>query len=116
MIYTIIKVTLSAALIVGISEISKRSSFLGGLLASLPLTSLLAFVWLYRDTRDTAKIAALSTSIFWLVLPSLILFIALPLLLKKGLTFYPALGASVVVMLACYGGMVLVLAKLGIKL
>ena len=116
MIYTILKVAISAALIVGISEIAKRSSFLGGLLASLPLTSLLAFVWLYRDTRDTAKIAALSTSIFWLVLPSLILFIALPLLLKKGVAFYPALGASVAVMLACYGGMVLVLGKLGIKL
>ena len=67
MIYTILKVAISAALIVGISEIFKRSSFLGGLLASLPLTSLLAFVWLYRDTRDTAKFAALSTSIFWLV-------------------------------------------------
>ena len=95
MIYIILKVSISAALIVGISEISKRSSFLGGLLASLPLTSLLAFVWLYRDTRDTAKIAALSTSIFWLVLPSLILYIALPLLLKKGVAFYPALGTSV---------------------
>ena len=116
MIYTILKVAISAALIVGISEIAKRSSLLGGLLASLPLTSLLAFVWLYRDTRDTAKIAALSTSIFWLVLPSLILFIVLPLLLKKGVEFYPALGTAVVVMLACYGGMVLVLGKLGIKL
>ena len=46
MIYTILKVAISAALIVGISEIAKRSSFLGGLLASLPLTSLLAFIWL----------------------------------------------------------------------
>ena len=50
------------------------------------------------------------------MLPSLILFIALPLLLKKGVAFYPALGTAVVVMLACYGGMVLVLGKLGIKL
>ena len=116
MIYTILKVAISAALIVGISEIAKRSSFLGGLLASLPLTSLLAFVWLYRDTRDTAKIAALSTSIFWLVLPSLVLFVALPLLLKQGVTFYLALATAVAVILGCYGGMVLMLGKLGIKL
>ena len=116
MIYTVLKFAISAALIVGISEISKRSSFMGGLLGSLPFVSLLAFVWLYRDTHDTAKVAALSTSIFWLVLPSLALFIALPMLLKRGVTFYPALGFAIAVMLACYGVMVLVLTKLGIKL
>ena len=116
MIYTVLKFAISAALIVGISEVAKRSSFLGGLLGSLPLVSLLAFVWLYRDTRDTAKVAALSTSIFWLVLPSLGLFIALPVLLKRGVSFYPALGAAVAVMLMGYGAMVFVLTKLGIKL
>jgi len=116
MIYTVLKFAISAALIVGISEISKRSSFLGGLLGSLPLVSLLALVWLYRDTHDPAKVAALSTSIFWLVLPSLALFIALPVLLKRGVAFYPALGTAVVVMLAGYGALVFVLTKLGIKL
>lgn len=116
MSYTILKFTVSAALIVGVSEIAKRSSFLGGLLGSLPLVSLLAFVWLYQDTHDTAKVAALSTSIFWLVLPSLILFLVLPALIKRGVSFYPALTTAVVVMLAGYGGMVVVLGKLGIKL
>ena len=116
MTYTLFKFAISAALLVAVSEISKRSSFAGGLLASLPLTSLLAFLWLWRDTHDSAKISALSTSIFWLVLPSLSLFIALPLFLKKGVAFHPALGASIIVMLACYGGMVLVLGKLGFKL
>ena len=116
MTYTILKFAISAAVLVAVSEISKRSSLVGGLLASLPLTSLLAFLWLWRDTHDSAKISALSTSIFWLVLPSLSLFIALPLFLKKGVAFHSALGASTIVMLACYGGMVLVLGKLGIKL
>lgn len=116
MSYTILKFALSAALIVGVSEIAKRSSFLGGLLGSLPLVSLLAFVWLYQDTRDTAKVAALSTSIFWLVLPSLPLLLVLPALLKRGVSFYPALTMAVVVMLAGYVGMVFVLGKLGIKL
>lgn len=116
MTYTIIKFALSAALLVAVSEIGKRSSFLGGLLASLPLVSLLAMIWLYHDTRDTQKIAALSTSIFWLVLPSLVLFIALPVLLKRGVNFYPALAASVVAMLACYGVTVFTLGKFGIKL
>ena len=116
MTYTILKFAISAAVIVAVSEISKRSSFIGGLLASLPLTSLLAFIWLWRDTRDNAKIAALSTSIFWLVLPSLILFIVLPILLKRGVAFWSSLGISIVTMLAGYGAMVFGLGKFGIKL
>ena len=112
----IIKFALSAAVIVAVAEISKRSSFVGGLLASLPLTSLLAFVWLWQDTRDAQKVAALSTSIFWLVLPSLALFLVLPVLLKRGVNFYPALAASVAAMLASYGAMVFTLGKFGVKL
>src|SRR5215213_6353094 len=72
MIHAIIKFSVSAAILVGVSEIAKRSSLLGGLLASLPLTSLLALIWLWQDTRDPVKVAALSTSILWLVLPSLV--------------------------------------------
>ncbi len=112
----LVKVLVSAAVVVAVAEIAKRSSFVGGLLASLPLTSLLAFVWLWHDTRDAQKIAALSTSILWLVLPSLVLFLALPLLLKRGMDFYPALGASVVAMLGSYGALVFALGKFGVKL
>lgn len=110
----IIKLLISAAIIVAVSEISKRSSSLGGLLASLPLTSFLAMLWLYRDTRDAAKVAALSMSIFWLVLPSLVFFIALPALLKTNLNFYASFAASTAIMLACYGLMLLILKRFGI--
>jgi hypothetical protein len=110
----IIKLLISAAIILAVSEVSKRSSFLGGLLASLPLTSFLAMLWLYHDTKDTAKVASLSTSIFWLVLPSLVFFIALPALLKTGVTFYASFAAATAVMLACYGIMLLVLKRFGL--
>lgn len=116
MTYTILKFAISAAILVAVSEISKRSSFMGGLLVSLPLTSLLAMMWLWRDTHDSGKIAALSTSIFWLVLPSLLLFIALPLLLKRGVMFWPSLGISITAMLVSYGAMIFGLGKFGIKL
>jgi uncharacterized membrane protein (GlpM family) len=104
----IIKLLISAAVIVAVSEISKRNTFVGGLLASLPLTSLLAMLWLYHDTRDAAKVSSLSTSILWLVLPSLAFFIALPALLKIHLNFYASFAAATAIMLACYGLMVLV--------
>ena len=111
----IIKTLISAVLIVAVAEISKRSSFIGALLASLPLVSVLAMIWLYIDTKDTGKVASLATSIFWLVLPSLSLFITLPMLLRTKLNFYFSLVASIVVMLACYGAMLVVLKKFGIK-
>ena len=85
MAYTILKVLLSAIVIVAVSEAAKRSTFIGALIASLPLTSLLAFVWLYAETGDIAKISTLSTEIFWLVIPSLVLFLLLPLFIKSGM-------------------------------
>ena len=107
MIYYTIKIMLSALIIVAVSEVSKRSSLLGALLASLPLMSLLAFVWLYLDTGDTQKVAALSSDIFWLVLPSLPMFLLLPWLLKMGWGFWPGLTTAMVVTAVCYGLMLL---------
>ena len=67
--YYIIKVLISAILIVGISELSKRSSLIGAILASIPFVSVLAFIWIYVDTKNVETISKLSYSIFWLVIP-----------------------------------------------
>lgn len=72
--YYFIKLIITSAIIVAISEISKRSSLIGSILASIPLISFLAFIWLYIETKDVGKIAELSTNIFWLVIPSLSFF------------------------------------------
>ncbi|MCH8498923.1 MAG: DUF3147 family protein [Marinobacter sp.] len=116
MFYYALKVVVTAVLVVLISEIAKRSSLFGALLASVPLTSVLAMLWLYLDTGDVEKVSALASSVFWLVLPSLALFIALPLLLMQGVHFFLSLGISVVVTALCYGAMVMVLRHYGIQL
>ena len=99
-----------------ISEIAKRSSFIGALLASVPLISLLAILWLYVDTKDVSKVSALATSVFWLVLPSLVLFLTLPLLLKQGLHFYLSVSISVGLTVICYWFLFIALNYYGIKL
>ncbi|MEQ8697712.1 MAG: DUF3147 family protein [Bauldia litoralis] len=71
------------------TEVAKRSPALGALVVSLPLTSLLAFIWFYRDAGDTESIAALSQSTFWFILPSLPMFLVLPVLLRAGLVARP---------------------------
>lgn len=97
-----VKVMLSAAVVVAVAEIAKRSTFWAAALASLPLTSLLALVWLYVDTGDTARVAALAQDILWLVLPSLVFFVALPALLRAGVSFWPGLLLSAVLTALAY--------------
>ena len=111
-----LKIGLSALILVAIAEVAKRSTFWAAAVASLPLTSLLAFVWLYLDTGDVQKIATLSGSIFWLVLPSLLLFVLLPLLLRNGLGFWFSLAASIAATALAYLGMIKLLGMLGIRL
>jgi len=106
-----LKVALTAAIIVAVSEIAKRSSFWAAALASLPLTSLLALIWLYVETGNTQKVVALSQDIFWLVIPSLLLFILLPLLLRAGWSFWASLSASSVATAAAYLAMAWLLGR-----
>ena len=113
--YYVIKVLISAILIVAISELSKRSSLLGAILASIPLVSVMAFIWLYIDTKNIETISKLSISIFWLVIPSLVLFITLPILLKY-INFYFALIFSIALTVVSYYIMILILQKFNISL
>jgi hypothetical protein len=111
-----VKVLLTAVVVVAVSEVAKRSSLWGAILASLPLTSLLAFVWLYLDTGNTANIASLSQSIFWLVLASLPLFLALPIMLRAGWPFWPSLGGACAVTVGAYFALVWVLGRMNVQL
>src|SRR5512139_3206553 len=109
-----VKVALTAVVVVAVSEIGKRSPLWAALLASLPLTSLLAFVWLYLDTGEPARVAALADGILWLVLPSLLLFVALPLLLRAGWNFWASLALSCAVTAVGYTVLTWLLARAGI--
>lgn len=111
-----LKILLSAAVLVAVSELAKRSSFWGAALASIPLTSLLAFIWLYLDTGDVQRVINLSNGIFWLVIPSLVLFVALPLLLRSGLNFWLSLLLASAATAISYFGMVKLLPLFGVKL
>lgn len=109
--YYFLKVIISSILIVSIAEISKRNTLFGGVLASLPIVSIMAIIWLYVDTQDLAKIQDLSTSIFWLVLPSLALFLFLPLFLVKGFGFWLSLLFSTAGTVCCYFVMIVLIKK-----
>jgi len=95
--FFLVKLFVSAAIIAAVSEVAKRSPWLGGLIGALPLVSVLAFCWLYYETKDTAKISNLSWEIFWFTIPSLTFFVALPILLKYQIPFvFSLIGAAAI--------------------
>ena len=116
MLYLIAKAAISGILIALASEVARRSPGWGALIVSLPLVSLLSFIWLWRDTRDPERIAALSQGAFWFFLPSIPLFLLLPVLLRAGWSFWAALAAVCVLTIALYAGMTLLAPRLGIKM
>ena len=99
----LIKVLISALVIAAASELAKRQAWLGALIASLPLTSILAMIWLWRDGTESTQIAAFASGILWLILPSLLLFIVLPAMLHAGFSFWTSLGAGCATTVLGYG-------------
>ncbi len=97
-----IKALASGALIAAASEIARRNPGLGGLIVSLPLTSLIALIWLWRDTQDPARIADMAVSSSLYVVASLPAFAVLALLIRKGIGFAPAMIAAALAGMAGY--------------
>src|SRR5437763_15612440 len=116
MFYLFIKAALSGAIVAAVSEIARRYPGWGGLVASLPLTSLLAMVWLYRDTHEPQRVAELSISTFWFSLPSVPLFVVLPVLIRSGVPLWISMAIVIAGTLALYAGWFWAAPRLGIKL
>jgi hypothetical protein len=112
-----LKIVISAVLIGLISEISRRNTAIAALLAALPLVSLISMIWMQQETGDAARIAAFSWSVFWYVLPSLVLFVLVPtLLLRWHLPFYAALFLAGAATIAVFFAMKAVLLRFGVQL
>jgi hypothetical protein len=116
MLYLILKALLSGVIVMAVSEIARRSPAFGALVVSLPLVSLLAILWLWRDTGDTARIANHAQATFWYVIPSLPMFLALPALLRHGVGFWWAMAAACALTILLYFVTVLVAARFGVRL
>ncbi|MGZ5924520.1 MAG: DUF3147 family protein [Rhizomicrobium sp.] len=115
MLYLALKALLSGIIIAVVSEVAKRSPAFGALIASLPLVSLLAIIWLWRDTGDTQRIANHAEATFWYVIPSMPMFLAFPFMLRAGVGFWWALIASCALTIGLYFLTVVVAGRFGIR-
>jgi hypothetical protein len=114
--YFLLKAALSGIIIAIVSEVARRAPGLGALIASLPLISVLGMIWLWRDTEDTARMADHAYATFWFVLPSLPMFLAIPVMLNRGVAFWPALAIGCAMTVLLYLAMVWALGHFGVRL
>ena len=116
MTYLLLKALISGAIVAIVSEISKRYPGAGALMASLPLVSVLGMIWLWRDKPDAGNMAAHSSATFWYVLPSLPMFLLIPVLLKQGWPFWLTLTVGCLLTVALYLVMTWLGPRFGLKL
>ncbi len=115
MVWLITKYLLTAGIVVLVSEIAKRSDKLGGLMAALPLVTLLALIWLYVEKQPQEKIANHAWYTFWYVVPTLPMFLVFPILLPR-LGFWLTLLACIAITIVCFALFALVMRRFGIEL
>ena len=116
MVYYLVKTLITALIIVIVSEVAKKSTLLGALIISIPLTSLLAFVWLYFDTKDYQKVIDLSYGTILLSIPSFAFFIILPILLKMKQNFAVSIIIAIIGTSILYFIFIYLLKKFGISI
>jgi hypothetical protein len=116
MFYFLTNAALSGLIAAIVSDVAKRSPAFGALVASLPLISVMAVMWLWRDTGDANRIASHMEATFWYVLPSLPMFLLVPAMLRGGIPFWTALIFGCVLTSVLYLMTTWILARFGIQL
>lgn len=116
MLYLFVKAALSGLIIAIAAEVARRYAGWGALVASLPLVSILGIMWLWRDTKDVDRIADHAQATFWFVLPSLPMFLIVPMMLKRGMGFWPSLLVGCAVTMLLYVATTWALTRSGVRL
>lgn len=113
--WIVTKYLITAAMVVLVSELAKRSDRLGGFIAALPLVTVLTLIWLYVEKQPQQKIANHAWYTFWYVVPTLPMFLAFPVLLER-MGFWLSLLACVLITVACFGLFAVFVRRYGIEL
>lgn len=115
MLYVSLKYLITAAVVVLVSELAKRSDKLGSFIAALPLVTILSLIWLYIESQTTEKIANHAWYTFWYVIPTLPMFLFFPWVLPR-LGFWISLVLSLVVCAVCFVVFAIVVRRWGVEL
>jgi hypothetical protein len=114
--FDFVKLLVTAAVILFVTKIQLVSDRLSALLIALPLTSLLAMIWMHQAGQSPTRLANHAEGTFWFVLPTLPMFLILPWMLRNGWGFWAALAANCAITVAFFWVTVIVLRRFGIDL
>ena len=108
------KICLSAIIIFAVVQVSERNTLRAAVLASVPIVSVLAMMWMNHEGQSADEISGFAKDIAWLLIPSLLMFIVMPVLIDRGWEFYPALGAGLLTTILGYFLMIQFMEKYGL--
>ena len=112
----VIRALLSGIIIALIAVVGRKAPAAGALIASLPLISIMAMIWLWRDTGDHNLLANHAEATFYFVIPSLPMFLLIPFMLRNGLSFWVSLGSGIALTVALYLLTATLAARYGIRI
>tara|TARA_R110000772_G_scaffold39727_12_gene93188 strand:- start:1473 stop:1823 length:351 start_codon:yes stop_codon:yes gene_type:complete len=111
-----VRAIISGVIVAIVAIMARRYPAMGALIASLPLISILAMIWLWRDTGDTELLAGHVQATFFYVIPSLPMFLLIPMMLRQGINFWASLTAGILLTIILYIVTIPIAARFGIKL
>jgi F0F1-type ATP synthase assembly protein I len=80
----LVKLILSILVIVTASQVGKRFPTMGGLIATMPLTTLIVLLWLYADHPDDyPRMVQYTRGVLWGIVPSIAFFLVVLACLNK---------------------------------
>jgi uncharacterized membrane protein (GlpM family) len=115
MSWLVTKYLITAAVVVVVSEVAKRNDKFGGLIAALPLVTILTLIWLHAENQSLEKISNHAWYTFWYVVPTLPMFLAFPALMPR-IGFWPSMLVSILITIACFALFALLMRKFGVEL
>ena len=110
------KLFLSALVIVVVTKIQLVNDRLSALLIALPITSLVAMIWMHLDNQSSQRLANHAEGTFWFVLPTLPMFLIIPWMLRHHWGFWATLAVNCLITIALFWLTVVVLRRFGIDL
>ncbi len=116
-LFDVVKIVLTAVIILLVTKLQLVSDKLSALLIALPLTSILAMLWMRHESKvpdEATRIESIANHAyytFWFVLPTLPMFLVIPWMLRKGYGFYLTLGVNALLTTALFWLLVVTLKK-----
>jgi len=93
-----LKIITSALTIILITEIAKKNSLLGGMVAVLPVNILLSLIWIYLENKNIELLTGFTKSAFLGIIPTMMFLLCITYLLSKNSGFVLSVFVSIFIL------------------